>query len=275
MKNILLLTDFSENANNAITYALEFLENEKCIFHLMHVHKMGSFTADNLSLSSTSNTIHETIVEIPKKKLESLVNDLQSKFKNNNHRFETIVDYDDFTDAINQILNPKKIDLIILGSNGKTGAKEIIFGSNTLNVIRKVNCTTLVIPEGNCYKKNKEILLPIDTTDDLHGNAIQELRKFIEGYKLNLNILRINTNKEHPEYEFFDQSNFATLPHNYFIINNVPVHHATNSFIQIKNIDITAIFVHPEKFFKRLFYGSTTSRISNSLKTPLLIFHNE
>ena len=76
-----------------------------------------------------------------------------------------------------------------------------------------------------------------------------ELHEFIKTYDLNLNVLRINSHKDHCEYEFYDQSNLATLPHTYFVINGVPVHYATSSFVQIMDIGLTTIVVHKEKFF--------------------------
>jgi nucleotide-binding universal stress UspA family protein len=275
MKNILLLTDFSINSKNAHEYALNFFEKEFCMFYLLHVHKMGSFTTDNLLLSSSNSNIYESIIEVPKKKNKSLIEGYQKKFANNKHKFESIVDFDDFTDAINQVIKLNNIDLIVLGSNGKTGAKEIVFGSNTLNVIRKVNCTTLVISEGCKYLSNKEVLLPLDTRGLLHGKALKKLREFLSAYELNLNVLRLESCNDECEYEFHDQSNLISLAYKYFEIKDVPVQYAIKSFIQIKSIGITVIFVHDENLFQRLFFGSSTTKISNSLKEPLLIFHND
>jgi len=275
MKNILLLTDFSQNSENAINYALAFFKKEYCKIFVMHVHKMGSFTSDDLMISSSTDTIHDSLVQKPKKKLNSLILKIQKRFDNDKHKFETIVDFDDFTDAINQAIELHDIDIIVLGSNGKTGAKEIIFGSNTINVIRKVLCPTMVIPEGYIYKPVTEVLLPLSHTDDLHGKALAKLGEFIEEYELTLNVLRINPQINHSDYEFYDQSNLAILPHDYFVINDVPVQFATHSFIQIKKIGLTAVFAHKEKLIERFFKGSSTSKISNLIKTPLLVYHND
>jgi nucleotide-binding universal stress UspA family protein len=274
MKNILLLTDFSKNSENSIEYALHFFKKDICRFYVMYVHKMGSLTTDDLMLSSNNSSIYESIIEGPKQKIKELINGFEKK-PNSKHRFESIVDFDDFTDAIKQTIKLKNIDLIVMGSNGKTGAKEIIFGSNTLNVIRKVKCTTLVIPENCSYELNKEILLPLDCTETLHGKGIIELHEFIKTYHLNLNVLRINSIKNHCEYEFYDQSNLTKLPHKYFVINEVPVHYATSSFVQLMGIGLTTIVVHKEKFFERFVFGSSTTRISNTLNAPLLILHDD
>ena len=119
MKQILLLTDFSDNSRNAIDYALEFLKDEPCKFYVMHVHKMGSFTSDDLMLSSGTN-IYDFYSQSSKEKLGRLVDNLKNTYKNTNYTFETIVDFDDFTDAVNQVVKSKGIELVIMGTNGKT-----------------------------------------------------------------------------------------------------------------------------------------------------------
>ncbi|WP_299114585.1 universal stress protein [uncultured Winogradskyella sp.] len=275
MKNVLLLTDFSDSSINAINYAMHFFKSEKCTFYIMHVHKSGSFTSDDFILSDSKTSIHDIIASKPKAKLVNLIKVLEKDFNNTKHNFETIIDFDNFIDAVNHIIKSKHIEIVILGSNGKTGAKEIIFGSNTLNIISNVNCTTLVIPEDYTHKTPKEILLPIDEKDNLHGKALLSLNSFIKKHKLNLSVLRINPQKKHKNFGFYDQSNLSNIYYTYFEVNEVPVHYATSCFIQIKGIDMTILLAYKDTFFERLFYGSKASKIRSSLKTHLLILHND
>lgn len=273
MKQILLLTDFSENSINAIQYALEFSKNEACHFYLMHVHKASSFTTGDLMLSP-SNNVYDSIIKAPKQRLTKLAEDLEQQHQNTNHHFEIIVDFDNFTDSVNQVVKSKNIDLIVVGTNGSTGAQEVIFGSNTLNVVRKVPCTTLVIPEGYKYKPLYSVLLPLDSRDTVSGSSIKSLKDFLVKQNLNLNVLRVNPDNDNPEFTLFDRSNLEGLKYDYFIINNVPVHYATNSFIQIEPIDLIAILVKDEGFFSRLFSGSMITKLSSALRLPMLVLHN-
>ncbi|AXT20380.1 universal stress protein [Flavobacteriaceae bacterium AU392] len=273
MKNIVLLTDFSENSQNAINYALEFFKNDTCQFYVMHVHKMGSYTMDDLMLAPDQN-VYDSIVKKPKKRLNEIIQNLEN-IKKTNHKFETIVDFDDFTDAINQIVVSKKIDFVVLGSNGVTGAKEVLFGSNTLNVIRKVNCKTLVVPKQYIYQPIKGAVLALDSSDDVTDIIVSQLKSFMITHPFLLNVLRINPHQNKTEYTFYDHSYLEKIPHRYYTINDVPTHYAINSFIQIKNIGMSILFINKEGFFERLFSSSAKTKISNSLKTPLLIFHNK
>ncbi len=138
MKTILLLTDFSDSATNAIHYAMRFFESETCVFHLIHVHKAGTFISDDL-MTSPTESIYESFTKVPKQKLNAIVEDLKENYKNPNHTFEIIVDFDVFTDAINQAIKSNSIDYVVMGSNGATGAIEVVFGSNAINVINTVS----------------------------------------------------------------------------------------------------------------------------------------
>ena len=99
----------------------------------------------------------------------------------------------------------------MLGSNGATGAKEVVFGSNTLNVIRHIDIATLIIPEGYKYLECKEILLPLDPEDTLGGDAFNKIIDFIELHNLHLHVLRINPETENSETKALDKSNLDII----------------------------------------------------------------
>ena len=273
MKNILLLTDFSENARNAIRYALQLFSSEECTFQIMYVHKIGSYTSDNL-MHSSDESIYDSITKEPKEKLNTLVSKLKEEFNNSKHSFETRIDFDVFIDAVNQTVKNKNIDFIVMGTNGASGAKEVIFGSNTINVIRKVDCKTIVIPEGHAFKPSKELLLSLGSKDTLKGNAFTELLEFIDTYQLHLHVLRLNPNKDSSEHGLEDESNLSIIDCTYSNIDGVPSDYAVSSYLQTNTVDFTALIVHHESFFERFFHGSSTTQISSTLKLPLLILHN-
>jgi nucleotide-binding universal stress UspA family protein len=274
MKTILLLTDFSNGSNNAIRYAIQFYKEYDCLFHVLYVHKTDTFTSDDLMLASGSSSIYDSIVKVPKERLETYISELQNEFKNSTHSFEAHIDFDGFNQAVSQAVKTNNIDLIVLGSNGATGAKEVIFGSNTLNVIRHANVSTLVIPEGYNYRKCEEILLPLDPEDGLNGDPFNRIIDFIEIHNMHLHVLRINPDNENPEIMKSDKSNLSIINCQYNYIHGVPMHHAVDSYLQTNNIDFIGLIVQKEGFFRRLFFGSTTTQISQTAKRPLLIVHS-
>ncbi|EZH74721.1 hypothetical protein ATO12_08250 [Aquimarina atlantica] len=279
MKNILLPTDFSDNARNAIHYALEFFKNELCTFHLFNVQKASKYTTDDLMAAPANTTIHQTVISDAKKKLSQMVEELTDQYPDENYTFNTVTDYDVFIDAIRQAVKSKNIDLIIMGTNGATGASEVVFGSNTLNVIRKIDCPIIAIPQGYKFKDPKTILYAIDYWDHFNTEGIEPLMDTIIKHKSSLRILKIKEDDTITVADFDDKKHmkefFKEINHTFHSIINVPTALAINSFVQIMDIDMTAMFIKRETFLDRFFKGSETSKISYGTRVPLLIMHSQ
>ncbi len=64
MKNILLPTDFSRNAWNAIAYALHFLKDEPCIFYLLNTYTPAFYRADYLIGGPAVSAIPDIRVDV-------------------------------------------------------------------------------------------------------------------------------------------------------------------------------------------------------------------
>ncbi|AXT58131.1 universal stress protein [Aquimarina sp. AD1] len=278
MKNILLPTDFSENSRNAINYAMRFFENELCTFYILNVQKASLYMTDDLMAAPMNTSVHQSVINTSKEKLNELTKYLQKETTNQKYSFKAITDYDVFTDAIKQAVKSKKIDLIIMGSNGATGAREVVFGSNTLNVIRKVDCPVLVIPQGYVFENLKTVLYTLDDNDHFNTEGMDPLVDTVVKYKSSLRILKIKEDDTVTIAEFEDKKQlkdfFKNINHTFHSITNVPSALAIDSFVQIMNIDMNAMFIQKETFIERFFYGSEASKISYRTRVPLLIMKN-
>ncbi len=279
MKNILLPTDFSDNALNALHYALEFFRSEACTFHVIHVQKASHYTSDDLMVAPSNTSIHHSVVSDSKKKLNKLVEKLKATYLNENYTLKTIIDYDVFTDAIKQAVIANSIDLIIMGTNGATGASEAVFGSNTLNVIRKIDCPVIAVPQGYTFSAPKKILYAIDHDDNFIVDRMMPLTDILSKYQSSLCMLKIKNDEVTTDEEFKHKKQLQTLfkeiNHTFHTISNVPAALAIQSFVQIMDIDMTAIFIKKETFLERFLKGSETSKISYGTLVPLLIMHNQ
>ncbi|RAJ16411.1 universal stress protein [Olleya aquimaris] len=277
MKNILLLTDFSESSKNAIHYALQLLEAQTLKCHLVYVHKASTFTSADLMTTGNDN-LYASIVKSPKEDLEDLMATLQNNYKNNNHTFSIHIDYDVFTDAINQLVELQTIDLIVMGTNGVTGADEVVFGSNTLNVIRKVNCPTLIIPKDYNFAKPKEVLIPLDENDELNSKRLQVILELVDKKDAKYHILRITESAENNSITAKDakalKSLFKASDYDYHNITNVPMHHVVDTYVQTHAIDFEVFIIQKTSFLERLFSGSPITKHSKIASIPLFILHD-
>lgn len=277
MKNILLPTDFSKNSLNAIYYAMDFFKKELCTFYILHVQKASHYTTDDLMSAPANTSLYHSITNESKTKLNQLVDDLEIKYSNENYAFEKLTDYDIFTDAIKQAVISKEIDLIVMGTNGATGAAEVVFGSNTLKVIRKIDCPVLAIPNNIKFRVPKTVLYALDRDDHFTIEGIDPLTDILLKYNASLRILKIKEDDLVTVAEFDDKKNlksfFKQYNHTFHTISNIPFALAIHSFVQVMDVDLSAIFVKRETFLERFFKGSETSKISYGTQIPLLIMH--
>ncbi|TYQ00275.1 nucleotide-binding universal stress UspA family protein [Tenacibaculum adriaticum] len=277
MKNILLLTDFSKASKNAMNYAMQLFIDNVCNIYLLHVTDFSTFLVDDLS---SAESLASKIISNEKtdNKLKKIVTKLKSDFDTKNFTFNTITKYDHFIKVINELVDSKEIDLIVMGSNGITGAEEIVFGSNTINVVRKVKCTTLVIPEHYEFTKPKEVLIPLAQNDSIASNSFIEAKVFLEAFLDKLHFLRINSDKESSETKK-DKEHLIHLLNDkryvYSKINNVPLHYAVSTYTQLNNVNLITLITHEETIFERLFYSSEKTKLSNYNLLPLLVFHSK
>lgn len=274
MKSILLLTDFSDSATNAIHYAMRFFESETCTFYVMNVHKAGSFISDDLMTSSTES-IYESFTKVPKQKLNTIVKNLEKTYTNPKHTFDIIVDFDVFTDAVNQAIKNNAIDYVVMGSNGATGAIEVIFGSNTINLLRQVICKTLVVPKGYTFKPISNFLLPLQFDDAIDDEQLNVINDFTKHYKLKLHVLRVTAKNETTNNVVSDKTKLDTFDCKYAIEEETTFYQAVTNYLKTHAIDMTGLIVHNKSFIKRFFTESPTIELSKVIEVPLMIFHSE
>lgn len=276
MKNILLPTDFSANSMNAIDYAMHFFENWECTFHILNVEKVSQYTTVDLLTAATSDSIYEGISADNKKLIHQLVKKLSKQYKSQSYTFNGLFDYDDFVSSIKQAVQFHSIDLIIMGSNGATGAEEHIFGSNTLQVIRHVACPTLTIPDHYTYAGVKSALFSTQHCEDFSFEGIKVFKEMLTMHQCKLNVLELDDDAiimSHKKDNDCLKTLFQGYSYTYYCLNTIPGLVAVNTATQLLKVDLHAAFIEKETFLERLLFGSDTSKLVYRTLIPLLFLH--
>lgn len=275
MKNILLPTDFSENSKNAMHYALEFFRGNPCTFYFLNTQKASEYTTDDFYTASNGKTVYDAILKDNRQELHVLVDHYKSEYATEKYTFISIVDFDVFIDAVNHTVKSNDIDLIIMGSNGATDAKEVVFGSNTLRVIRNVDCPLLVIPESYKLTQLEIVLFTIHNHETFKIEKLKPLLEIINKRHALLKVLEINDKEynveEENQFQQVLKENFKNIKTEFYKIVGVKTPVAVDSFIQLIDVNMHASFFEKESFVKRFVYGSNMAKIDYSTKVPLLI----
>jgi nucleotide-binding universal stress UspA family protein len=279
MQQILIPTDFSENAWNALKYGLELFKKNKCTFHLLHVNPIPPYSGAGTAVHSAAENFKEAILRKSKEELQGLLGRIKKEIPgNNNHTFVTIALYDYFVDAVKREAINKKIDLIIMGTKGASGLKKVTVGSNTGDVITKVKCALLAIPEDAKYSKIGEIAFP---TDYQIGFDLKVLDTLTEMVTMNKSVLRIlNISKKGEQLSELQQSNkdflhdyLVGVDHSFHSLTGTDLETAVQCFTESRDIDMIAMVAKNLNFFQRILFRPEVEKISYHTKVPFLVLH--
>ncbi|WP_226065013.1 universal stress protein [Kaistella polysaccharea] len=167
IKNILVPTDFSAKADNALRLAAEMAgrhESKLIVTHIVHTYYLVDRGGKQII---GSETVQQSI-DLAKVKLEEIKKTFQEKY---NLQIETLISTQGLIDSINEIIHDEDIDLVVLGTSGRQDVKKFILGSNSYNVLQYSSCSVLLVPE--TFKKStfKKILFPVRVENELDQKA--------------------------------------------------------------------------------------------------------
>jgi len=279
MKNILLPTDFSENSWNAIVYALHYFKNSNCNFYLLHINKLSNLVVGDTPYIPTQETIEDLYTKPAKKQLRTILKRISEELPHNkNHKFYTLTDYNFIVDSIRKHIEEKNIDMIVMGTKGASGLQKFIIGSNTGDVITKVQCATLVVPENAKFFKINELAFPTDFALSYNIITLQPISEILETYNSSLRVLHISKKVEKLNS---DQQKNKELLEDYFNENDYSFHFLTNKniensiqcFVESRDIDMIVMVAKNLNYFQRIFFLPTVENISYHTDIPFLVLH--
>lgn len=280
MKTILLPTDFSENSWNAIKYALNLFETTPCTFYLLHVNNSNYIMANDSAYVPTEYFVENTFTKPSKLQLKKILKRICQEFPaNKKHHFFTLTDYNFFIESIRKHVHEKQIDMIVMGTKGATGLKKLIVGSNAADVIRKVKCTTLIVPESATFASLNEIAFPTDYFLNYDVNLLKPLYEIIKKYHSNLRVVHITHKSE--ELDLSQQNNkevlkdfFNSFEVSFHILTNKKVEDAIECFIQSRDIKMMVMVAKNLNYFQQILFHSKIEDISYHTNVPFLVLHS-
>lgn len=270
-KHILLPTDFSDNALSAAIYTLKLYKEEQCTFHFLHSSKLHTS-----SMSSMSNKLARVLAEKARKELDDLKAKVEKEYANENHTFKVILSTNDLHSLIAVVVEKENIDLIVIGTKGETKAQEILFGSNTVNIIKQVkNCPILVIPNKYDFVKPEQIAFPTDF-NRIYGDELLPLKQLADLNSSKIRIVHINNKNDISDTQ---KQNLAlletTLEHYDYSFNWMPNYDkkakAIQDFIEELKINILVMVNYKHGFIENIMKEPVITNISFHPTVPFLV----
>ncbi len=278
MKNILVPTDFSDNAWNAIQYGMALFKKTRCNFHLVHVSPITAYSGGEAAMYASQEILEQSVLKKCKQQLQQVLHTIERLPFNTKHTFHTSVHYGYFTDHIKEEVDRKHIDLIIMGTKGASGLKAVSVGTNTGNVMTKVPCAVLAVPEDAEYARPKEIGFATDFQLNYDIDVLQDLKELALSFKSALRFLYVTTKGERlsdhqTKNREFLRDYFEDTECSFHTLTGRKLDEAVQCFTESRNLDVLVMVAKNLNFLERILFRPTVEKISYHTTVPFLVLH--
>jgi nucleotide-binding universal stress UspA family protein len=267
MKTILVPTDFSPAANNAIQYAAEIAQKCDVGLELFNVQLSVS---DKITPENTGQ---------PSDILKTKCNEINQDFN-----ISCIYNIENTGNTLEDVIGNKsdESNLIVMGTNGTDDFYQHIFGTNTYQVIKESNCPVLMVPEGVNYKIIQKVVFAWDYSQD-NKKAFLQLKEILGMYDLEIIFLHINkqsTPLNEAEFKTKTKEVLSYLGENSNIKFEQLYSEDSENFAEIMDdymddskADLLAITFYDRGKLRNLFYGIMLKEITEIARYPSLFLH--
>jgi nucleotide-binding universal stress UspA family protein len=273
MKRILVPIDFSEEAKCAAKVAAQIANDTGSDIYLLHMLEMPEGVVDMASAGDNSTPASLLFMKKVHERFDELKNE---SFFDGLNVIESVHFHKTFDGVIAES-KKQDVDLIVMGSSGASGIKEIIVGSNTEKVVRHSNVPVLVVKKGTENFSLKRIVFASDFANDIK-NKFQEIIDFAATFDASLHLLYVNTagnfkttkaitNKINDFTSEFKLDRFDTT-----IYNDSSVEKGILNFSNDLDADVIALNTHGRSGLSQLFNGSIGQELANHALRPVVTF---
>lgn len=275
MKRILLPTDFSDNAFNAITYAIKLFQKVTCEFYLLHTFTPAAHNFDGVIDTNVTANIFEIEQNAVNLNLKELEQKLQKQFNNTKHKFIAVSAYNMLIPEMKSLIKNEAIDLVVMGTKGATGAKEVFIGTHTMHAIKKLKCPVLAVPESYNFKRPKEVLFPTDYKLEKSNIYLELLRDICSLHSSKLHFLNAHYSSPLEEKQkrakVFLDIFFIDNTHQFHIEKDEDLVQIIEAFQHKNKIDFLVMIHNKHTMLENLLFRPVINKMVYHTQVPFLV----
>lgn len=279
MKTVLMLTDFSDNAEHAAissSMLIEKLNVEVFLYHTYYDSPLiGAYAGGSMIIDEFTLLKKESIA-----KLNELALHLRTAIVHSSPQiFHPKIDFQcgegSLGNNVAEILKEKEIEMIVMGASSHSTVHNLFFGSDTLSVVENSGRPVLIIPKKDELKKiSKVTLATAFELEDLNAiSYLVELSKVFE-YKLEIVHVSLQGQTNNPVKEKAIQNHIKSIQQSnisYSEIHGKDVIKRLNNLCTENGSDMLALVHYQHGFFSNILRKSNAEQAVLSHRIPLMI----
>jgi len=278
MRKIVVPTDFSDNAYNALKYACEIFKYERSDIYIIHAFADEVYQLGNITERSILDKRKDEVEQKTAAAMAELMSRIKEYAPNPKHKYTSIAAFGSLIDEVNDLVERENIDIVVMGTRGAANDRSTTFGSNTLNVMKYVQCLVLAIPEDYGYHPPKELLFPSNYLIPYKRRELKLLCELTGSFRSTIHMLYIDPMKK-LSLRQEDNRDFlkAGLRKAKLVFETTPEKDKTiaiTKYIVHQNIDMLIMVNTRHSHLEDLLLPSTLNKIGLHLKIPFLVLQN-
>ena len=274
MKTIIVPTDFSPIATNAMNFAAEMAVNINASLMLLHVYQVPvSMTDVPVVLVSADELKKES-----EAKLQEIKNAL-AHITSGKIKVYTEARMGDVSGELEDVCKHIKPFAVIMGTRGTSGVERVLFGSTTLTAIRHLTWPVIVVPPGKEYGTGiKKIGFACDFDKVVESTPIRFIKNMVKEFGAELHVLNVDYEGRHfkpetPEESLMLNTLLEGLNPSYHFIENADIEDGINNFVERNNVDLLITIPKKHKLLDSLFKHSSTKELVTRSHVPVMCVH--
>ncbi len=272
---ILLPTDFSDAARNAIEYGLRLYEGRGYHFILLNSIDPGTASGTGMMMN-----LSQIVIEDSKAGLEKDVEWIKDKGLDKENTIEAIHMTGVFSQCIRAVVKKKEVYSIVIGTTGASGLKEFFVGSNAAEIIQKSPVPVLTVPFNAVYKSIQSVVFATDLNKLHNVKMLDFLKNLLIRRSATLSIFHVEKSISRVKLE--DRNDQRELLIKYFedvdveyeTLENEDTVEGVNEYIKKhKQADILVMVPRRKNFFEKIFTKNVAKKVAYHSHVPMLTLH--
>ena len=279
MQNILVPTDFSNDAYNALFYASRLFKSNTCNFYLLNAY---SERTPLLSRNVDKNNgyrkgLLEQLNDESCEELKHTFHRINLDHKCPNHRYKMIPIKMDLTEAISNAIDEHNIDLVVMGNKGKSSGLGVYLGSSTTKTMASIKkCPIMAVPMNADFQVPYEMAFATDYKRHYDARVLEPLKEMATHCGSAIRVVHINEEKR---LSHLQESNLKILRAYLDSIDNslhwMPNFTSKTKAIQVfldeLGIEMLVMINYEHSFLERLLHEPVLKKLAFDIDIPFLV----
>jgi nucleotide-binding universal stress UspA family protein len=272
MNTLLVPTDFSIVADNALQYAIDMAHHYHLEITLYHVVQ---FTPPNLShvvyVDDTPQMTQDATLKLNEKK-EKLQADYPQV------PFHVRVDTGFLIESLKSVCNEIQPVAVVMGLTGSGTVMDQLVGSNAFLAMQNLHQPLFIIPKDAKFIPVERICFASDLRNVNQTTPSVAIRVFSKLFNAKLNILNVDKLKRASDPDALRELEqlkemFSDIDYEFHFMEHENFQEALQQFIHDKDMQMVILLPKKYSWFESLFHKSQTKVMAYHSHVPLLALH--